>query len=359
MSNSIKKSRKIALIGNANTGKTTLFNKLCGLRQKTGNYPGVTVDKKVGKLPINETEIELIDLPGIKSLYPATKDEELVFDYLMETGGDDSPEIFVFVCSALNLKRNLYLLEQLKDLELPLICVVNMVDVAEKRGISIDLKVLEAKLELPVFGVSAKTGAGLEDLKNVFVKDISKTIVGEHFIEEENLQLLKKFAFINKSNNSYINFLNLCQSVVSEYSDFEAQKQQFIQEEEADTKRLRKNESILRYKHINSYINDVVVFDPSKATDLTSRLDKFLVHPFWGYVIFLFILFLIFQSIFWIASYPMDWIDSGFAALSSWSSEALPEGYFSDLLSQGIIPGIGGVVIFVPQIAILFLLFSL
>lgn len=352
-------SKRVALLGNANTGKTTLFNKLCGLRQKTGNYPGVTVDKKVGKLKVKDVEIELIDLPGIKSLYPATKDEELVFDYLMKAGDKDFPELLVFVCSALNLKRNLYLLEQLKDLELPLICVVNMVDVAAKRGIAVDLKVLAKKLDIPVYGVSAKTGEGLEELQQAFRRETSRTMVGEHFIEEENLSILKKFAAINRSNNSYVNFLNLCQSIPSDYPDFEQQKQLFIEQEGIEPKLLRKNESILRYKHINGYIQKVVEVDKSNATDLTSRLDKYLVHPVWGYLIFLFILFFIFQSIFWMATYPMDWIDGGFAALSSWLSEAMPEGYFSDLISQGIVPGIGGVVIFVPQIAILFLLFSL
>ncbi len=354
-----KEQRRVALVGNANTGKSTLFNKLCGLRQKTGNYPGVTVDKKRGRLKTEKGEIELIDFPGINSLYPASKDEELVFDYLMQPESEEFPDLIVVVASALNLKRNLYILDQLKDLELPLVLAVNMIDAAERRGISVDIDKLARKLQIPVIGVSAKTGIGLNELKEVMSQKVPKTIISDHFIEDEYYYILKKFAFINKSNNSYVNFLNLCQSIKSDFPEFEDQKNGFIYEEGISVKKLRVNESILRYKHINSYIDECVYIDPNEATDLTTRLDKVLVHPVWGYLIFLGILFFIFQAIFWIATYPMDWIDIGFTSLSGWTSDALPEGYFSDLISKGIIPGLGGVLIFVPQIAILFLLFSL
>ena len=340
MDNNQNHIRKIALIGNPNLGKTTLFNSLCGLRQKTGNYPGVTVDKKKGKFKHQGKEIELIDLPGINSLFPKSKDEELVVDYLLNTSQDQRPEKLIVMASAINLKRTLYLFDQIRDLDIPVILVINLIDVAKKQGIAIDINKLSKVFGVEVIAISAKKNQGIDSLKDVLTKDIEVIKRVPHFAEEETLDKL------GKASNSYKKFLTYTNGKAGDLTA-------------AEQKKWRTNESILRYKYLNILLEDSVSQDKSKATDFTTKADKILVHPIFGYIIFGMIMLLIFQSIFWLASYPMDWIDTSFAWLSEVSSNALPRGYFSDLLTQGIIPGVGGVVIFVPQIAILFFLFSI
>ncbi len=349
---------KIALLGNPNIGKTTLFNKLCGLKQKTGNYPGVTVDKKKGYFSNSKEDFELIDLPGINSLYPNSKDEELVLDFLLNPNSDDFPDKIVVLVSAINLKRNLYLFDQIRDLNIPMVLVVNMVDLAKKRGISIDVDKLGDEFGVKVIGISAKTSSGIEELKEElsnphFVQDRLP-----QFIEAKNSDLVHQFSKIIHLDNEYVSFLKLTQEIKDTDEKTEL-RNRFISENEINTRKWKTNESILRYKIINEVIKKTLVVDKAQANDLTTRLDKILLHRFWGYVIFMAVMFTIFQSIFIIASYPMDMIDSSFSALSSYLNGALSEGYFTDLITDGIIPGVGGVIIFVPQIAILFLLFSI
>lgn len=351
-------SVKIALVGNPNIGKTTLFNKLCGLNQKTGNYPGVTVDKKKGILKHGSQYAEVIDLPGINSLFPNSKDEELVLKYLMETDKDEFPDKIILVASAINLKRNLYLFDQIRDLNIPLILVVNMVDLAQKRGVFIDFDKLSSELGVTVIPLSAKKSQGLEELKNQIFKPNKFETRPIHFIQPENLPLLKDYSNIIHSQNEYLSFLNLTQAL-RKVDSTNPIAEEFVKTNEINIRQWKTNASILRYKFINQVLANCLNVDKAKAVDLTSKLDRVLVHPIFGYVIFILILFGIFQSIFWLASYPMDWIDAGFSLLSGMIESSLPEGYFTRLITEGIIPGLGGVVIFVPQIAILFFLFSI
>ena len=351
--------KRIALIGNANIGKSTLFNKLCGLNQKTGNYPGVTIDKKRGFVKSTNQKIELIDLPGMNSLYPNSKDEELVVDYLVNKESEDFPTAIAFVVSAINLKRNLYLFDQLADLDLPLVLVINMGDLAERRGVLIDENKLSDELGVPVVKVSAKTEKGFDSLIKVLHQNLQKAERDIHFIEIENSDLLHQFSKIIHCKNEYESFLKLTQPIANEGSEEFKLRQDFIEANTIPVRQWKTNESILRYKFLNDIIAKTVIEDKSKAVDFTNKLDKILLHKVWGYLIFALILFSIFQSVFWLAAFPMDWIDNGFSALSNYLVAALPIGYFSDLISEGLIPGIGGVVIFVPQIAILFFLFSL
>ncbi|MFT4602475.1 MAG: ferrous iron transport protein B [Arenicella sp.] len=336
-------SHKVALLGNPNIGKTTLFNSLCGLRQKTGNYPGVTVDKKKGKFNHKEVSFELIDLPGINSLFPKSKDEELVVDYLLNTPKEELPAKLIVMASAINLKRTLYLFDQIRDLNIPTILVVNMIDVARKQGVTIDEDVLSEEFGVPVISISAKKSEGIIELKDLLLEDINISEREAHYIEGENLNTIKE---AKSETSDYATFLNMAKG---QAGDLEAK----------DQKKWKTNESILRYKFLNSLIEKSLSQDKSKATDFTTKADKWLVHPVFGYVIFGAIMLLIFQAIFWLAAYPMEWIDISFAWMSEAVSSALPTGYFSDLISEGIIPGIGGIVIFVPQIAILFFLFSI
>ena len=342
---------KIALVGNPNIGKTTLFNKLCGLSQKTGNYPGVTVDKKTGYFTQNSIDFEVIDLPGINSLYAKSKDEELVIKYLADSKQKDFPDKIIILVSALNLKRNLYLFHQIKDLNIPIILAVNMIDVAEKRGVFIDDEKLSETVCCPVVKISAKTNFGINELKNELVLPISVSENLEiNYTSEISSTELEKLTLQHNKLSNYHTYLAITQN--------EIQVNDFLTEKNTTVHKLKINESILRYRFINSYIKDVVKVDKSKANDFTTKADKILLHPIWGYVIFGLILFTIFQSLFAIAAYPMDWIDMGISHLADFSKSLLPNGYLNDLLSQGIIPGVGGVLIFIPQIVILFLFFS-
>lgn len=349
-------SVKIALVGNPNLGKTTLFNRLCGLKQQTGNYPGVTVDKKKGYFQHNGRKIELVDLPGINSLYPNSKDEELVVKYLLNQDSKDFPDQIVLIVSALNLKRNLYLYEQIRDLNIPMVVAVNMVSVAEKRGVFVDIQKLKEKLDVPVVQISAKTGKGLDDLKDLLLISNEVKHREKYYIEEEEAPLLSEYTTVQQVENEYINFLRITDSALEKDK---SHKEAFIKGHDINVKKWKTNASILRYKHIKSYLADVLTVDKSKAVDITSRIDRALLHPFWGYVIFLGIIFTIFQSIFWIADYPMGWIEAGFEQLQHFFTNLLPSGYLSQLITEGLIPGIGGVVIFIPQIAILFFFFSI
>jgi ferrous iron transport protein B len=349
---------KIALVGNTNIGKTTLFNKLCGLNQRTGNYPGVTVDKKKGFLKFGNSDdskkIEVIDLPGINSLFPSSQDEELVVRYLLNYKSADFPDKIILVVSALNLKRNLFLYEQIRDLNLPMILVVNMLDIAEKKGFFVDLDELQAAVDVPVVGISAKKGQGIEQLTACLTKEVILNPRPSHYLEDDAKLVLKQYSDLQENKNEFVNFLQLTEPLLS----FDTARN-FVLENKVPVRNWKTNASILRFKFIQAYLDKVVQIDKSKASDLTAKLDRFFLHPVYGILFFFAMMFGIFQAIFWLAGFPMDWIDQGMSSLTLWVGETLPPGYFSQLLTDGLLAGIGGVLIFIPQIAILFLIFSL
>jgi len=343
------KKIKVALVGNPNIGKTTLFNSLCGLSQKTGNYPGVTIDKKIGSYTFNEHSIEIVDLPGINSLYPKSQDEELVKDYLIDSSREDFPQLVIVLVSALNLKRNLYLFHQVQDLNIPVVLAVNMNDVATKRGVFVNEKELEHQVNCPVVKISARTKEGITKLNELITSEVGLHTYNSFtsIFSNEELEIIRKE---NKQPSNYHAFLSI--------TNKEIDTDKILQEKDVTLQKLKIDESVVRYKHINSYIKKVLKTDKTLATDFTTRVDKLLLHPILGYVIFIFTLFFMFQSLFVVASYPMDWIDSGVSIFAELMKSWMPAGYFTDLITDGIIPGIGGVVIFIPQIALLFLYFS-
>ena len=349
---------KVALVGNPNTGKTSLFNQLTGLNQKVGNYPGITVDKKKGLSKITENcKATILDLPGTYSINPTTLDENIVLDTLLNTKHKDFPDVIVVVADVENIKRNLLLFSQIKDLKIPTILALNMADRMEKKGIFIDLEILKKELKTEIILISARKNQGIENLKKaiknykelttVTVTDTFNKIDTAYFSNLEqtfpNIPLYKTWLYITQVKD--FNYLETEQ--VKKIEVFKKQKEKL--------KKYQHKETIYRYQQINAILKKAYRLDESKATDLRSKLDKILTHKFFGYVIFAFILMLIFQSIFDWASVPMDWIDEFFAYLSAKTREILPIGIFTDLIVEGIIPGIGGIVIFIPQIAILFL----
>ena len=352
------KKIKIALVGNPNTGKTSLFNQLTGMTQKVGNYPGITVDKKQGncKLP-DGTLAKITDLPGTYSINPNSLDESIVLETLLDTDSKDHPDLVVVVAEVENIKRNLFLFTQVQDLKIPAILVINMADQMHRKGISIDLKELKESLKTEIVLISARKKEGIEDLKQAIVNyqeipreipfQISGKIDVAYFNELKNN--LKEFPL-------YKSWLLLTQK--QEASFVSKASRRILASFKKDPKKVKKyqhKETIYRYKFINDILKRTYLVDPSKAKDLRSRLDKVLTHRVFGYVIFTGILLLVFQSVFDWASLPMDWIDGFFSNLSKTVKQSLPEGVLTNLISEGIIPGIGGIVIFIPQIAILFL----
>ncbi|MFE3871384.1 ferrous iron transport protein B [Flavobacterium sp. ZS1P70] len=349
----------VALIGNPNVGKTSVFNQLTGLNQQVGNYPGITVEKKMGfcKLP-NNVKANILDLPGTYSLNASSIDENVVIELLLNKNDKLYPDVALVVTDVENLKRNLLLFTQIKDLEIPTILVINMADRMEYKGITLDIPYLEEHLKTKIALISSRKGFGIDELKKLIVT--YKTISTEPCLNASGIdpeyfntlrktfpnQLLYKLWLVITQD---VNFLNLDRNEIR--SSFT--------KSHSDLKRLQQKETIKRYQFINDVLKVGMKIDETVAKDFRSKLDRVLTHKVWGYVIFFMILFVIFQSIFEWSKIPMDFIDSTFASLSTLAAEKLPAGVLTNLISQGIIPGIGGILIFIPQIAFLFMFISI
>lgn len=350
---------KVALIGNPNVGKTSVFNELTGLNQQVGNYPGITVEKKVGFAKLSEyTKATILDLPGTYSLNASSMDESVVIELLMNKNDKDFPDVAVVVSEVENLKRNLLLFTQIKDLEIPTILVINMADRMIPKGISLDIPFLEKELKTKIALVSSRKKIGIDNLKQLIInyKELStEPCLNASSIDPEYFNSLRR-AFPNQLLYKLwlvitqdVNFANLHRRKIEENS---------FAKPKADLKRLQQKETIKRYQFINDTLKVGYKVDKTTATDFRERLDRILTHKVFGFVIFIGILMLIFQSIFDWSSIPMDFIDETFAVLSSYAKTHLPAGILTDLISEGIIPGLGGIIIFIPQIAFLFLFIS-
>ena len=358
----MSKQINVALVGNPNTGKTSVFNNLTGLNQKVGNYPGITVDKKEGSIKLSRNlKAHILDLPGTYSLNATSLDENVVIELLMNKNDKDYPDVVVVVSDIENLKRNLLLFTQIKDLGLPTILAINMADRMERKGIELDVEGLEERLNTKISLISARKGTGFEDLKNQIAnyQNISTIpCLQASEIDPEYFGALRK-AYPNQ--DLYKLWLVITQDVnfgTTKRNEIQAQNG-FTPKSTSDLKRLQQKETIKRYQFINETLKATLTKDLALAKGLRATLDKILIHKVWGYVIFLAILFLIFQTIYDWSAYPMDFIDESFLQLSEFVKNTLPSGMFTDLISEGIIPGIGGIVIFVPQIAFLFLFISI
>jgi len=356
------KQIKVALIGNPNTGKTSVFNALTGLNQKVGNYPGITVDKKEGICKLSRgVKAHILDLPGTYSLNASSIDENVVIELLLNQKDKDFPDVAVVVADVENLKRNLLLFTQIKDLKIPTILVVNMSDVMVRKGIALDIAELETQLNTKIALVSTRKGTGLQELKTLI--EGYKTLPKKQYLDARSIDVdyferLEK-AFPNQE--LYKLWLVVTQDVnFGKLARKELDVSKFQTKSTSELKRLQQKEAIKRYQFINGVLKKSQVIDRSKAKDLRSKLDRILTHKVWGYVIFLAILMTIFQAIYDWASIPMDLIDTSFASLAEWVKNSFPNGgMLTELLAEGVVSGIGGVVIFIPQIAFLFLFISI
>ncbi len=358
------KDLKIALVGNPNTGKSTLFNLLTGLNQKIGNFPGITVDKKVGFCKLTNGKVaEVIDLPGTYSLYPKSKDESIVFQVLADKANSSYPDVIVLVADATNLRRNLLLYSQVADLDLPMVLALNMTDMAQKEGIDINVNLLAERLGIQVVAISARSKTGLTELKQAIenTTKIATQAKGADImaLAPEAIQEVK--ARINTDNDYYaMQVLHQHQhlDIFSEedHSAFEKIKKAH----DFETSKIQTAETIARYRHLGTVLSGVIQdTGAAKKFAFSDKIDAILTNKFWGFLIFIGILFFIFNSIFSWSTFPMEMIELGFMKLTELGHEYLPDGILTNLLLDGVLAGLGGVVVFIPQIAILFAFISI
>ncbi len=353
------KNIKIALIGNPNCGKSSLFNALTGLRQKVGNFAGVTVDKKTGFLPLSrELNAHVIDLPGTYSLYPRRIDEFITFDVLLNPDNPSHPDVIVIVADASNLKRNLLFCSQIIDLKIPTIIALNMVDVARKNGLAIDTQQLAVDLGVKVIHINAREGKGIHDLKRAIQTAIP--VPDRYFVEVKPLcaEVIDGIKEITGVQSDYTAFQIACHyiNIFCFNVEQKGKIKQLLERNQFPMAKLQGEEILKRYERINPIVERCTSQDQSKqqALDTTAKIDRILLHPVYGYLIFLLIFYLVFQAIFSWAAYPMDAIGAGFSWLQETLNKNLPQNLVTNLLVEGVLAGIGGIVIFIPQIMLLF-----
>ncbi|MBM3438212.1 MAG: ferrous iron transport protein B [Bacteroidetes bacterium] len=310
--------KRIAFVGNPNCGKSTLFNRLTGLTQKTSNLPGTTVEASIGQVTINGEKTELIDLPGIYSLYTQSDDERLVVEHLVGIG-EEKPEALLLVIDASNLRRNLLLYSQVAELGIPAVCVLTLSDSAKRRGVKIDADALSAELGIPCLFFNPRREKNIEPVKQLLTSFAQPKLIGQA------TQLLERL-------KSY----------------WEQGKLPGLSEE-----------TLRRYIDIEKVIQRTTTKFPVGLKSITLKLDHFFTHKWMGYVLFAMIMMVLFQGVFSLAAKPMEWIESGFQFLTQTIDNVLPAGMITNFITQGLIGGLEGVVVFVPQIFILFFLIGI
>ncbi len=351
----------IALVGNPNSGKSSLFNALTGLNQKVGNFPGVTVDKKTGITRISSDIVaDVIDLPGTYSLYPKSADEQVACQVLLNKNNESYPDLVIVIADASNLKRNLLFCSQIMDLNIPVVIALTMNDIAARKGIVIDVPGLERAMGVPVVAINPRKNKGIAQLKKTIsdVKNSAQVRSGEFLSTKELtgewIEELKEIGGTDSyyaalhiaCNHSELNYLQAAQRI---------RIAALLDEVKFNKANVQAREVMERYKKIGTVMQQCVAEEnPLRRYVLSERIDKVLLHPVWGNIILLVVLFLLFQSIFWLAEFPMGWVEQGFKILSEWLATVMPDNLFRDLLINGLLAGLSGIAVFVPQIMILF-----
>ncbi|RZM22816.1 MAG: ferrous iron transport protein B [Pedobacter sp.] len=354
---------KIALVGNPNTGKSTLFNLLTGLNQKIGNFPGITVDKKVGycKL-VGDKQAEIIDLPGTYSLYPKSRDERVVFQILADKANPSYPDIMVVVVDATNMRRNLLLYTQVADLGIPIVLALNMTDMAQKEGINVNVDKLAERLGVQVVAISARSNKGIDTLKQALINTSIPTQVPGADMNALAPEAIAKAKKLLATEQDYYALQILHQHAHLDLYDTETHQAfaDIKSDHKFESSKLQAAETISRYRYLSTVLSGVIVDTGAiKKFAFSDKLDKVLTNKFSGFLIFFLILFFVFNSIFSWSAYPMDLIEMAFVWLTEQGHAYLPDGVLTNLLLDGVVAGLGGIVIFIPQIAILFAFISI
>ena len=355
------KQINIALVGNPNSGKSSLFNYLTGLNQQVGNFPGVTVDKKMGQSKINANlSATIIDLPGSYSLYPKRSDEWVAYKVLLNQDKTIKPDMVLLVADASNLKRNLLFCSQIIDLNIPVVVALTMMDLAKRKGTQIDIPGLERELGVPVVQINPRKNKGLEQLKKVIEQSAgnlyqppARDFIDSNALAASAIEQVKDHYPAISSYRAVHYLIN------HEHFLLDKGMQDTIEQIEIDNKfnptKTQAEEIMQRYGRIKHIMQQTVVeADPLQKALFNERLDDVLLHRRWGYIILMVVLFLLFQSVFWVAKYPMDGIEWVFGEFGGLLSNSLPVTWWSDLLINGVVAGLSGIVIFIPQIMILF-----
>lgn len=340
-------SPTIILTGNPNSGKSSIFNALTGLSQKVGNFPGVTIDKKEGNFTVANTNYEIIDLPGTYSLYPRRADEWVAYKVLMQQDSNIIPELIVVVLDASNLKRNLLFCSQIMDLKIPVVAALTMTDIAERKNIIIDINGLQQKLGIPIVEVNPRKNKGIENLKKIIHQTLKQqtTPSKDYFIDIAQV--------IDNAEIDNISYHNL--HLLINQKQLEDVHTKELPTIPLNASKIQAQEVILRYQRINQIMQQFVKEpNPLEKKIFSDKLDNILLHRIWGYSILMVVLFFLFQSVFWLAQFPMDGIEWSFSALTTNLGSVMPENKFTSLLLNGIIAGLSGILVFVPQIMILF-----
>lgn len=363
-----KRALKVALVGNPNSGKTSIFNFLTGLQQKVGNFPGVTIDRKVGMLRLaGDRAVEVIDFPGTYSLYPTSSDEKIAIQSFVNPDGEDYPDAILYVADLTKLEKHLLLLTQVRDLGIPVILALNMSDLMESSGLSIDLDKLRKKLGIPVILVSGRSGKGVDELKQL----LSLVAGGETLTQDSGSSFYRlsqeEARLVNALESAFPDHNPYQRIILAHHHDWLP----FLSEEQRNTIRevteqcgfqalgLQVRETMQRFDNFTPIVQQTLKRQTANANTFSERLDRVLTNRVAGPLIFFVVMLLVFQAIFTWATYPMDLIDGSFAALTSWIKDVFPGGWLTDLVTDGLLAGLGGILIFIPQIAILFFLISL
>lgn len=360
---------KVGLLGNPNSGKSSLFNELTGLRQKVGNFPGVTVEKKIGtaQLP-NGEEVTVIDFPGTYSLHPNSQDERVVLNIVSNPSDENYPDAVIYIADVMNLEKHLLLFTQLQDLGFPTILALSMSDIAEKENLEVNLNQLSKSFNCPVVSISSRTGQGITALFNQIVtfneqRDTKQRNSSFYTLSRHEIELTKAVKGIRTIKNDYQALLQVHHHDYLPYLSDEEKTvlHQIGEKHNYHYLRGQINETMQRFDKFTPIVNQVILNsrEEKEPETITDKIDRWVIHPIAGPIIFFSLMLLVFQAIFTWSSIPMDWIDAGFGYLTEVVKNALPDNWFRGLLTDGLIAGLGGVLIFIPQIAILFFLIAI
>ncbi len=355
-----QKEITVALVGNPNCGKTSLFNALTGLNHKVSNFPGTTVEKKTGSFKLsNHKTAHIIDLPGTYSLYPKSADELVTYDILRNKSENYYPDLVIFIADTSNLKRNLLLFTQVADLEVPVILVLNMLDVAERRGIKYDIEKLKEKLKVPIICINARKKEGIEKIKELLLDENARVTTQFFGLEKVNATMLSEIAKVNDKRNKYsalqysINASNLL-------SEKAIKLNEIFKKYKFDRIAFQEDEVLTRYQIIDDAVKHARIKNITQLkASITAKVDKILTHRYYGISIFLVLLLMVFQAMFSWSEYPKEWIEYGLKTFTDYIQNTLPPGVLNDLIVHGVLAGLTGVLIFLPQIILLFLFIAI